>query len=171
MLHRYFPGATHELAPSEYWVMGLVTALAFFSCILLHELGYAVVARARGMPIRGITLFLFGGVAELGAEPSSAQTELFMAVAGPVVSVILAIGFWLLAVAGFNGGWPHAVVIVLGYLGAINGMVLVFNLIPAFPLDSGRVLRSILWSVTGNLRRAGPRWQARLSPGCSSRGA
>ncbi len=150
----YFPGATHELAPGEYWVMGLVTALAFFACILLHELGHAIVARSRGMPIRGITLFLFGGVAEIGEEPLSARTEFLMAIAGPIVSVILAIAFWLLAVVGYNGGWPHPVVIVLGYLAAINGLVLAFNLIPAFPLDGGRVLRSILWGATGNVRRA-----------------
>ena len=109
------------------------------------------------MSIRGITLFLFGGVAELGAEPPSAATEFLMAVAGPAVSVVLALVFWILAVLGYRGGWPHPVVIVLGYLGAINGMVLAFNLIPAFPLDGGRVLRSILWSITGNLRQA-TRW-------------
>ena len=154
MLYQYFPGATHEPAPAEYWVMGLVTALAFFGCILLHELGHAVVATARGMPIRGITLFLFGGVAELGDEPTSATTEFLMAVAGPIVSVILACGFWLTAVVGYHADWPHPVVIVLGYLGAINGLVLAFNLVPAFPLDGGRVLRSILWGATGNLRRA-----------------
>jgi len=154
MLHEFFPGAAHNLAPYEYWVMGLVTALAFFACILLHELGHAVVARARGMPIRGITLFLFGGVAELGDEPVSAETEFLMAIAGPAVSVVLAIVFWLLAVVGYNGGWPHPVVIVLGYLAAINGLVLAFNLVPAFPLDGGRVLRSILWGATGNVRRA-----------------
>ena len=153
ILHEYFPGATH-LAPYEYWVMGLVTALAFFACILLHELGHAVVARARGIPISGITLFLFGGVAELGGEPPSAWTEFLMAIAGPAVSVFLAIVFWLLAVAGYHGGWPHQVVIVLGDLGAINALVLVFNLIPAFPLDGGRVLRSIMWGMTGNLRRS-----------------
>ena len=164
MLHQYFPGATHELAPAEYWVMGLITALAFFACILLHELGHALVAQARGMPIRGITLFLFGGVAELGDEPPSAATEFLMAVAGPIVSIILAIGFWLLAVVGYNAGWPHPVVIVLGYLAAINGLVLAFNLIPAFPLDGGRVLRSILWSATGNLRRA-THWACAGGPG------
>jgi Zn-dependent protease/CBS domain-containing protein len=154
LLHRYFPGATHELAPYEYWVMGLITALAFFACILLHELGHAVVARSCGMPIRGITLFLFGGVAEMGDEPPSAKAEFLMSIAGPAVSVVLAIGFWLLAVAGYHAGWPHPVVLILGYLAAINAMVLVFNLIPAFPLDGGRVLRSVLWSATGNLRRA-----------------
>ncbi len=154
LLHEFFPGTPREVAPWEYWVMGLVTALAFFACILLHELGHAVVARARGMPIRGITLFMFGGVAELGEEPVSAGTEFLMAIAGPLVSVVLAVVFGVLAVVGYHGAWPHPVVIVLGYLAAINGLVLAFNLIPAFPLDGGRVLRSILWGTTGNLRRA-----------------
>ncbi len=106
------------------------------------------------MPIRGITLFLFGGVAELGDEPPSAATEFLMAIAGPIVSLVLAIILWLVAQAGYNGGWAHPVVIVIGYLAAINGLVLLFNLIPAFPLDGGRVLRSILWGATGNLRKA-----------------
>ena len=154
MLHQYFPGAAREPSPVEYWTMGLVTALAFFACILLHELGHALVARSRGMSIRGITLFLFGGVAEIGDEPPSAKTEFLMAVAGPLVSAVLAIGSGLLAILGFRTGWPHPIVIVLGYLATINGLVLIFNLIPAFPLDGGRVLRSILWSATGNLKRA-----------------
>ena len=154
ILHDYFPGDNEEVSPYVYWIMGLVTALAFFTCILLHELGHAVIARSRGMPIRGITLFLFGGVAELGDEPPTAGTEFLMAIAGPVVSLVLAIAFWFMAVAGYSGGWPHAFVIVLGFLAVINGMVLVFNMIPAFPLDGGRVLRSILWGAIGSVRRA-----------------
>lgn len=157
LLHAVFPGVPTHLAVYQYWIMGFIAALAFFLCILLHELGHAVVARSRGMPIRGITLFLFGGVAEIGDEPPSAGTEFLMAIAGPAVSVLLAVLFWILAVVGYNGGWPHPVVIVLGYLALINGLVLVFNLIPAFPLDGGRVLRSILWGATGSLRRA-TRW-------------
>jgi Zn-dependent protease/CBS domain-containing protein len=153
IFQEYFPGSTPP-PPAEYWIMGLIVALAFFGCILLHELGHAVVARARGLPIRGITLFLFGGVAELGDEPPSAGTEFLMAIAGPAVSLVLAIMFWLLAVIGFYRGWLDSVVIALGYLGAINAMVLAFNLVPAFPLDGGRVLRSILWGATGNLQRS-----------------
>jgi Zn-dependent protease/CBS domain-containing protein len=153
-LHKYYPSDHHPVAMYEFWIMGLVTALAFFVCLLLHELGHAVVARSRGMPIRGITLFLFGGVAEIEDEPPSAGTEFVMAIAGPVVTLILGIVFWILAEIGYNSGWPHLVVLVLGYLAAINGMVLVFNLIPAFPLDGGRVLRSILWGITGKVRRS-----------------
>ncbi len=137
-----------------YWIMGLVSALAFFGCILLHELGHAIVGRSLGMPINGITLFLFGGVAELGEEPKSASSEFLMAIAGPIVSVVLAITCGILAWIGYTVGWPQDVVIILAYLALINTTVLVFNLIPAFPLDGGRVLRSILWGVTGRLRRA-----------------
>ena len=144
--------------------MGLITALAFFVCILLHELGHAVTARRLGMHINGITLFLFGGVSELGEEPPSAGVEFLMAVAGPAVSLLLGVVFGLLTTAGYNGGWPHPLVLVLGYLAAVNGLVLAFNLVPAFPLDGGRVLRSILWGAMGNLRRA-TRWASLLGQG------
>ena len=152
--YRLFPNTRTILPSWEHWVMGLITALAFFACIVLHELGHALVARARGMPIKGITLFLFGGVAEIGEEPPSAATEFLMAIAGPVVSLILAVVFWFLAVNGYQAGWPSPVIIVLGNLALINAIVLAFNLIPAFPLDGGRVFRSILWGATGNLPRA-----------------
>ncbi len=157
ILHEYFPGDTQQLAQADYWIMGLITALAFFTCIVLHEFGHALVARSRGMPISGITLFLFGGVSELGEEPKSAGTEFLMAIAGPLVSAVLAVVFWVVAEVGYHGNWPHPVVIVLGYLATINAVVLVFNMVPAFPLDGGRVLRSILWGATGNVRRA-TRW-------------
>jgi Zn-dependent protease/CBS domain-containing protein len=154
LMEQYFGEQAPPLGQAAYWVMGLVAALTFFACILLHELGHATVARARGMDIRGITLFLFGGVAEIGEEPPSAWTEFLMAIAGPAVSLVLGVGFGVLAEVGYAGGWPPAVVLVLGYLGLVNLTVLVFNLIPAFPLDGGRVLRSILWGATGDLRRA-----------------
>jgi Zn-dependent protease/CBS domain-containing protein len=157
ILHDYFPADARRLAPADYWIMGLFTALAFFACIVLHEFGHALVARSRGMPINGITLFLFGGVSELGDEPQSAGTEFLMAVAGPLVSAVLAVMFGCVAVISYQAGWPHTVVIVLGYLAAINGVVLIFNMVPAFPLDGGRVFRSILWSITGNVRQA-TRW-------------
>jgi Zn-dependent protease/CBS domain-containing protein len=154
LMRDYFGDVAPALPSSAYWLMGLIAAVAFFCCILLHELGHALVGRARGMPIRGITLFLFGGVAELEDEPPSAATEFLMAIAGPIVSVILGIGFALLTGIGSYAGWPPPVQMVLGYLAAINLLVLAFNLIPAFPLDGGRVLRSILWATTGDLRRA-----------------
>jgi Zn-dependent protease/CBS domain-containing protein len=153
-----------NIPPSYYWIMGLIGALAFFVCVVLHELGHAVVARSLGMPIRGITLFLFGGVAELGDEPRSAGVEFLMASAGPAVTVILGIVLGLLAWVGYNAQWAPEVVLVLGYLSFVNGLVLVFNLIPAFPLDGGRVLRSILWAATGKLRQA-THWASLLGQG------
>ena len=142
------------LSPATYWVIGLATAATFFLCIILHELGHAVAARAYGVPTRGITLFLFGGVAELGGEPPSAVAELIVALAGPLVSLVLAIGFFLaaLALAGVPdaGAWQ----LPLEYLAGINLTVLIFNLVPAFPLDGGRALRAILWGTLGSLRRA-----------------
>src|SRR5207248_166029 len=153
-----------DLQPASYWVMGLLTALSFFTCIVLHELGHALTAQRVGIPIRGITLFLFGGVAELEGEPPSAGKEFLMAIAGPAVSAVLAALFWLLAYAGARSGWPAPVVAVLDALALINLTVLVFNMIPAFPLDGGRVLRSALWGATGSVRRA-TYWAALLGQG------
>jgi Zn-dependent protease/CBS domain-containing protein len=130
--------------------LGFVGAVSFFICIVLHELGHAIVGRAQGMQIRGITLFLFGGVAELQDEPRSAGAEFLMAIAGPLVSAVLALLFWL----GEHSVAAVGAALVLRYLAWINFIVLVFNLVPAFPLDGGRVFRSALWAATGDLRRA-----------------
>ncbi|HEY7313722.1 MAG TPA: site-2 protease family protein [Gemmataceae bacterium] len=143
-----------EMERSILWLLGLATALGFFACIVLHELGHAVVARKLGMPINGITLFLFGGVAEMEEEPATPLHEFLMAVAGPIVSAVLAGLFWALAWLGGSQGWAKSAQLVCLNLALINLGVLIFNLVPAFPLDGGRVLRSILWGVTGNLRRA-----------------
>lgn len=142
------------LAPATAWAMGLATAAAFFACIVLHELGHAVAARAFGVPTRGITLFLFGGVAELGGEPPSALSELVVALAGPLVTLVLAAGFFVAALAAAAVPDADAWRLPLEYLAGINLTVLVFNLVPAFPLDGGRVLRAALWGALGNLRRA-----------------
>jgi Zn-dependent protease len=160
----FFEKAVPGLTEASYILLGLGTALAFFLCIVLHELGHALTARRLGMPLRGITLFLFGGVAELGGEPPSAGAEFLMAIAGPVVSAILAGLLWLMSDVGAQAGWDRALVIMLAYLAVINAVVLVLNLIPAFPLDGGRVFRSILWGVTGNLRRS-TRWASLLGQG------
>jgi Zn-dependent protease/CBS domain-containing protein len=145
-----FQQAAPDLSPAAHWLLGAATALGFFACIVLHELGHAVVARAVGIRVRGITLFLFGGVAELEEEPASARAEFLMAIAGPAVSAALAALFWFLA-----GLVPlQALAFALDYLTVINLAVLVFNLVPAFPLDGGRVLRSLLWVAMRNLRRA-----------------
>ncbi len=136
--------------PFQAWLLGALTAITFFACILLHELGHALAAKRMGIAVRGITLFLFGGVAEI-EEPKSAGSEFLMAVAGPLVSVALAAIFWSLHFFANLQGWLG---VACWYLAAINTAVLVFNMVPAFPLDGGRVLRSILWGSTGSLNRA-----------------
>lgn len=133
-----------------YWGMGLAAAAAIFACIVLHELGHAVVAQAQGIRIRGITLFLFGGVAEMEDEPPSARSEFLMAIAGPAVSAALAAMLWALSRIPDSA----AVAYPLTFVAGVNLTLLVFNLIPAFPLDGGRVLRALLWGRMGNLRRA-----------------
>lgn len=153
-LQLLFRQQVQDLPAYVYWLMGLGTALAFFLCILLHEMGHALVARKEGIPMRGITLFLFGGVAQMEAEPPSALKEFFMAIAGPVVSLVLGGIFAILWGLGMVQGWHPAAVAVFGELAFINILVLVFNMVPAFPLDGGRVLRSILWGITNNLKKA-----------------
>lgn len=154
LMKEYFPEAAARQQPWVYWVMAFVAALAFFACILLHEMGHAVVARSQRMTVRGVTLFLFGGVAEIGDEPPSPRVEFLMALAGPAVTVVLASLLAAAAWQGYQLGWPPHIILFLGYLAAINVVVLTFNLLPAFPLDGGRVLRSILWGMTGDLRKA-----------------
>jgi Zn-dependent protease/predicted transcriptional regulator len=152
----YYPG----LAPEAYWSMGVVGALGLFASIVLHELAHSVVARRYGMPMRGITLFIFGGVAEMEDEPPTAKSEGLMAIAGPIASYALGLAFYLLYLASAGAGLPEALTGVLWYLAFINVVLATFNLIPGFPLDGGRVLRSILWAWKNNLR-----WATRVASG------
>jgi Zn-dependent protease/predicted transcriptional regulator len=151
-----------------YWGLGLLAALGLFVSVLLHELGHAFVARRFGVPVRGIRLFVFGGVAELGSEPKKPGHEILIALGGPAVTVALialySVGLGLITASGgvgwdmtdgvlrLQGGTLLAAggAALLYYLGMINTAVLVFNLVPAFPLDGGRVLRGVVWSVTGS---------------------
>lgn len=144
-----FPGQ----APALYWFMGGIGALGLFASIIFHELCHSLVARRYGLPMKGITLFLFGGVAEMNEEPADPKTEFLMAVAGPVSSVILGVAFWLLYSLG-DGIWPPLVAGVIGYLAVINWVLAGFNLMPAFPLDGGRMLRAALWHWKRDLRWA-----------------
>jgi len=121
-------------------------------------MAHSLVARRFGTPMKGITLFIFGGIAEMDQEPPSPKAEFFMAVVGPLSSFALAILFYWICEAGTQQGWPVAIMGVTMYLAAINGLLGAFNLVPAFPLDGGRILRSILWKVKGNLR-----WGTKIS--------
>ncbi|MGH7664621.1 MAG: site-2 protease family protein [Gemmatimonadaceae bacterium] len=149
----FFPRAHPGLSPSLYWTMGVAGALGLFMSIIIHECFHALVARRFDMPMRGITLFIFGGVAEMDAEPPSAKAEFLMAGAGPLASIL--IGAICLAIAALAVGLiTPPVLAVIGYLGTINLVLAVFNLIPGFPLDGGRMLRAALWHHWGSMRRA-----------------
>ena len=145
----YFPAQYPDLPASSHWAKGLVASLLFFVSILLHELGHAVVAHRHGLRTRSITLFIFGGVAQLEEDPKDGRAEFWMAAAGPVVSLALAGFFYACASLPFLG--PSAVA-VAQYLALINLMLALFNLVPAFPMDGGRLLRGALWESMGKAR-------------------
>jgi Zn-dependent protease len=147
----YYPSEFKNWPPLLYWLMGAVTAIIFFASVLLHELAHSVVSIRYKIPVRSITLFIFGGVAQIGAEPPSAIAEFWIAVAGPFVSLFLALFFYVLkpATAGIE-----PLLGLVKYLASINLLLAIFNLIPGYPLDGGRVFRAIVWAVTKNMRRA-----------------
>jgi Zn-dependent protease/CBS domain-containing protein len=153
-----FPAWYPNLTPMTYWTMGVVGALGLFASIVAHEFCHSLVARKFGMPMKGITLFIFGGVAEMGDEPPTARAEFWMAIAGPLSSLAIGAVFYLVYRGGEAGGWDTSVNAVTYYLFYINFILAAFNLLPAFPLDGGRVLRSILWGAKGNLS-----WATRVS--------
>jgi len=149
---------THkEWGPGVIWFTALLTALLFFATLLAHELSHALVARARGLTTRAITLFALGGMAQIEKEPEDATTEFWVGIVGPFSSAV--IGAVLLAIAWIAGWRPGSTpatppVATLVWLGYINFSLAIFNLIPGFPMDGGRVLRSIIWWSTGNGDRA-----------------
>ena len=143
-----FPSWGHGTA----YVIGAISTILLFVTVLLHELGHSFTARSLGQPVKSITLFIFGGVSNLTQEPPTARTEFLVTIAGPLVSLVLAGIFYLLH-AAVSGG-SSEVSAVLGYLASVNLILAIFNLIPAFPLDGGRVFRSIVWGITGNMGRA-----------------
>lgn len=153
-----FPFHYEGLSPGTYWLMGIVGAIGLFASILAHELSHSVVARRFGMSIKGITLFIFGGVAEMKDEPPSPKAELAIAAAGPISSFVMALVFYVVFQLARLTGWPEPVYGVVNYLAWINAILAIFNLVPAFPLDGGRILRSILWQWKQNLR-----WATRVS--------
>jgi len=150
----FFPSYFEGFSKVAYLWMGITGALGLFASIIFHEFCHSLVARRYGLPMKGITLFIFGGVAEMADEPESPKAEFLMAIAGPISSVVLATGLLFLHVVGKRAVWSEPVKGVLWYLWFINYLLAGFNLLPAFPLDGGRVLRSILWAVRGDLRWA-----------------
>jgi Zn-dependent protease len=147
----YFPNEYPQLSGTTNWALGVITSLLFFGSVLAHELGHSFIALRNKIPVKGITLFIFGGVAQIGQEPKSPGAEFRIAVAGPIVSLGLAGlfgGLWLL-----DQTVPFLAAPSL-YLARINLILAIFNMIPGFPLDGGRVLRALVWRWTNSFRRA-----------------
>lgn len=150
----YFPNKNPGLRAAEYWIFGSLTALLFFSSVLFHELGHALAAIREGVPVKSITLFIFGGVAHIGHEPPTADAEFRIVAAGPLTSLVLAAFYFTLGSAPYM---PPAVRTASFYLSQINFILALFNLIPGFPLDGGRLLRAGLWKLYNDFNRA-TRW-------------
>jgi Zn-dependent protease len=148
------PAQVPGLAPAAYWLAGAAGAGLFLASLLAHEIGHALVARRAGLRVRGITLWLLGGVAQLEDEPASPGDELRVAIVGPAISLALAGAFGVAAAALSVVGAPALLVVVAAWLALGNVALGVFNLLPAAPLDGGRVLRGLLWRRHGNRVRA-----------------
>ncbi len=140
-----FPAAVPGLEAATYWWMAIAATIGLLFSIVFHETAHALVARRYGIEIRGITLFVFGGVAEMPAEPGSPRAEFLMALAGPVASLVLSAALFAFAAAIGSIGAPQTIPEIVGYLGELNLMLALFNLVPAFPLDGGRMLRATFW--------------------------
>lgn len=152
-----FPVRLPGLDPLRYAAMGSAGAALFFLSVLLHELSHAAMARVRGVDVDGITLFIFGGVAQMRMEPRRPVDEFLLTIVGPLSSLAIA-GTFVLVAAGLRSiGGPEAFAVVADFLAILNLVLALFNLIPAFPLDGGRIFRSVAWHVTGDLVRA-TRW-------------
>jgi Zn-dependent protease/CBS domain-containing protein len=148
ILEEFYP----EWSDARRWAVGVIVATIFFASILLHEMSHSLVAKARGIPVAGITLFVFGGVSNLGREAQSAGEEFQIAIVGPLTSLAVGAMFAVLW-AALRAPAPEAAAIA-GYLAFINGIIAAFNMLPGFPLDGGRVFRSIVWARNRNLLRA-----------------
>jgi Zn-dependent protease len=147
-----FPSMYAGWSRSAYWLLGALTSLLFFASVLAHEMAHSVVSQAYGVSVHDITLFIFGGAAHISEEPKTARAELLMSLAGPGTSLVIAAVLGLLALLSRNAS-PYLAA-VSTWLAGINGSLAVFNLIPGFPLDGGRVFRALVWGITGNLQQA-----------------
>jgi Zn-dependent protease/CBS domain-containing protein len=150
----YLPQAHPGWSSAAYWLTGAVTSLLLFISVLLHELSHSLVARSRGMPVNSITLFILGGVSNLEEEPKKPMIEFTMAIAGPASSLLLALIFWGITRIVGPVTEPNYVMAVIGFLAYMNLVLGIFNLLPGFPMDGGRVLRSIIWGSTHSLSKA-----------------
>jgi Zn-dependent protease/CBS domain-containing protein len=148
------PSASPGHTSGAYWTAGVVSAFVFLASLLAHELAHSVVATRRGVKVEGITLWLFGGVSRFSSETNSPGSQALITFVGPLTSLVLGVAFYLVAVAVGGGAHPGLVAVTLSWLGYINLSLGVFNLVPAFPLDGGRLLQSLIWLRTGDRLRA-----------------
>ena len=156
-LAQHFRDVTPQWSSTVVWAAAVVTSVLFFAALLLHELAHSLLAKARGLRVRAITLFALGGVSQIESEASDAKSEFWIAIAGPITSVV--IGLVVLGTARLAGWAPGAepaipVIAVLVWLGYINIMLAAFNMIPGYPLDGGRVLRAVIWWIIGDADRS-----------------
>jgi len=152
-----FTATNPQWGANVIWGVSILTALLFFATIVIHELSHAAIAKSRGLPVRSITLFALGGVAQIEKEASDAKTEFWMGIAGPITSALIGlICLGIAAAIGWNPSYRHQLpwAAMLGWLGIINLALALFNMVPGFPLDGGRVLRGAIWWITGDASRA-----------------
>ena len=147
----YFPSRLEGATRFDVVNLSIISMLGLFVSLVLHELSHSLVARLFNLKVGSITLFIFGGVAELERDPENAKSEFWIAIAGPIMSFFLATVFWALKSMSTGMGVSQMLVELFRYLGLVNLVVALFNLVPAFPLDGGRVLRSILWQMKGDV--------------------
>lgn len=147
----YFPVEYPGLSVAAYVLLAAVTSLLFFGSVLVHEMSHSVVAQREGIPVTSINLFIFGGVAQIAREPKTAASEFRITIAGPLSSLVLGAAFWVLYLIAQQVSYLAAPSL---YLARINFTLALFNLIPGFPLDGGRILRAIVWRISGDFRRA-----------------
>lgn len=148
----WFPALSPGWSTFTYWLVSLLATLLLFASVLAHELAHSLVARARGLAVKRITLLIFGGISDIEQEPKSPGVEFQMAFVGPLTSLLLGGLAYLLVLALRGGTSPFAA--LLGYLAVANGLLGIFNLLPAFPLDGGRILHAIVWKISGHARTA-----------------
>lgn len=159
----YFPYYFPNYSARVYWLAGLIASMLFFASILIHELSHSLTAVRAGIKIPEITLFIFGGVAHLSEEPKDPKLEFKIAVAGPITSFVLAGIFWLIT-AAITGSVPAIMAAVFEYLAWINMALAIFNLVPGYPLDGGRIFRAIVWWKTGSVLKA-TKWASDIGKG------
>lgn len=150
----YFPQNYPDWHPVLRWLMGSIIALLLFVSVLLHELSHSLVSKSLGIQVKKISLFIFGGIAQIEKEPDSPGKELKIGIAGPAMSVFLFIFLTLLANIIANFGAPEIILVPLTYIAQVNLILAIFNMVPAFPMDGGRVLRALIWHFSGNLQKA-----------------